>query len=77
MAWFQRFGVNVIDIVRMEDTGTTAIQNGLLARGIGKAETTPTVSLSVSPTRPERRPLTYLGCFVGAQTMAMLSGIMT
>lgn len=51
MAWFKRFGIDIIDVVRMEDARTTAVQNGLFAWGVGKAETTPAVSLSVSETR--------------------------
>ena len=77
MTWLESFGVDVIDVVRMEYTRSTAVENGLFAWGISKAETTPAVSTSVSQTRSWGILLTYLGCFVGAQTIAMLSGIMT
>lgn len=48
MTWLERFGVDVINVVRMEYTRSTAVQNGLFARGISEAETTPAISLSVS-----------------------------
>ena len=77
VTWLERFGIDVIDVVRMEYARSTAVQNGLLAWGVSKAETTPAVSLSVSQTKSRGSWMAYLGCFVGAQTMAMLSGIMT
>ena len=48
MTWLESFGVDVIDVVRMEYARSTAVQNGLFAWGISKAETTPAISLSVS-----------------------------
>jgi len=48
VTWLERFGIDVIDVVRMEYARSTAVQNGLFAWGISKAETTPAISLSVS-----------------------------
>lgn len=42
MARFKSFGVDVVDVVRMEDARATAVENGLFARGIGEAKTSPT-----------------------------------
>lgn len=42
MARLKGFGVDVVDVVGMEDARATAVENGLFTRGIGKAETSPT-----------------------------------
>jgi hypothetical protein len=43
MARFQRLCIDVVDIVRVEDTRFGTAENGLFAGGIGETETTPTV----------------------------------
>lgn len=41
MSWFECFGVDVVNVVRVEDARTGAIQNCLFTGWIGKAETAP------------------------------------
>lgn len=45
---FQRFGVDVVYVVRVEDTRFGARENGLFPGGIGEAETTPAADKKVS-----------------------------
>lgn len=42
------FSVHIIDVVRMEDAGTGAVQNGLFAGRVGKTETSPAMKVVVS-----------------------------
>lgn len=44
MTWLQRFRVDVVYVMRMKDARSTTVENGLFARGIGEAETTPAVA---------------------------------
>lgn len=76
MSGLQCFSVYVVNVVRMEDAGTSAVENGLFTRRISKTEAAPTVAWLVLQA-DQGLNISYLGCFVGAQTMAMLSGIMT
>jgi len=41
MTRFKGFGVDVVDVVGMEDARPTAIEDGLFTWGIGEAETSP------------------------------------
>jgi hypothetical protein len=74
--------IHVLHIVRMEDARAGAGEDGLFAGRVGEAETAPTVRDQSLCCREEYAKsyngnCTYLGCFVGAHTMAIDSAIMT
>ena len=75
MSRLQRLSVDILHVMGVENTRTTAVENGLFTGGICEAETTPATSTS-APTRGGERK-TYLGSLLGAQTIAILSGIIT
>jgi hypothetical protein len=79
------FGVDVVDVVGMEDTRFSAAENGLFPRGIGEAEAAPARRLVLAlmhlyrgwiRARKKTRG-TYSGVLLGAQTIAILSAIIT
>jgi hypothetical protein len=79
MSWFECFGVYIVNIMGMEDARFRAIQNGLFAGRISKAKAPP-ADIELADTRiiiMKRGVVIYLGSLLGAQTMAILSGIIT
>jgi hypothetical protein len=51
MPRLQRLGINIIDVMRVENARPSATENRLLAGGIGKAEAAPTTSSSLAHVR--------------------------
>jgi hypothetical protein len=79
MSRLQRLGVNIVHIMRMEDTRLRAIENRLFTWWVREAEAAPAIAvISTNSTMlRDEGQMTYLGCLVGAQTIAILSGIIT
>ena len=78
MSRLQRLGVNIVYVVRVEDARFGAAEDGLLTRGIGEAEAAPaTCRVSMDFSVGKHIEGTYSGVLLGAQTIAMLSAIIT
>jgi hypothetical protein len=78
MPRLNRLGINILHIMRVENSGFRAVQDGLLARRIREAEAAPTIYMMSTFDKSEGvRVPTYLGVLLGAQTIATLSGIIT
>lgn len=76
MSWLKSLRVDIVHVMGMENTRTGTIEYGLFARRICESEAAPTVTsqLSLSTLIID---CAHLGSLLGAQTIAILSGIMT
>jgi hypothetical protein len=82
MPWAQCLCVYVFYTVRMENSRLSAVENRLFARRICQSKHSPTISLVslkflFSLRLARERSGTYEGSLEGAQTIAILSGIIT